>query len=344
MVTVAESEDTKTATRQASIFDLGPGAHQCWYPVALSSQLPAGKVLGRDFADGRIALYRGEDGVARAVSAYCKHMGADLSFGGEVLGNNIRCPYHHWAYGGDGHCSNIPSGDAIPKNATLFKFPLREQFGLIWIFFGEEPLYELQAFPDFDEEKHIARSYISEHDTLHCEPWIFTTNIYDFVHLRFLHGVNVANTDIKDVDPYRSLMSWEADLGAKASGGWRPEIYVCGTNSIRTIGDQGGRMKWYIAASAPLGREGTRFFFTIITTKGDGAEEFLDAQAKMHSNIQNEDVPIVNNMRLDQFNLGKSDQPMARFLRKVLKYPRTTLRELEKSAGRSRRPIETANI
>lgn len=52
---------------QESPFDLGPGAHQCWYPVALSSDVPKGKAFGRDLGDGRIVLYRGEDGVVRAM-------------------------------------------------------------------------------------------------------------------------------------------------------------------------------------------------------------------------------------------------------------------------------------
>jgi phenylpropionate dioxygenase-like ring-hydroxylating dioxygenase large terminal subunit len=333
-VTIATTGDSwDDADKRGSVFDLGPGAHQCWYPVALSSQVPAGKVIGRDFADGRIILYRGQDGGLRAMSAYCRHMGTDLSVGGEVIGNTIRCPYHHWAYGDGGRCVQIPSGDAIPKSANLFQFPLKEQFGLIWIFFGEEPLYELQTFPDFDAEKHVVRSYVSEHDTLHCEPWVFTTNIYDFVHLRFLHNMKIINSDIQEVDPYRSRMSWDVDLGEKAAGGWRPEIYVYGVNSIRTVGDQAGRLKWYIAASSPFGREGTRFFFTIVTTKGDGAEEFLDRQAAMHARIQNEDVPILNNLRYGNFNLVKSDQAMMRFMRKVLKYPRTSMQELEKKAS-----------
>jgi phenylpropionate dioxygenase-like ring-hydroxylating dioxygenase large terminal subunit len=262
-------------------------------------------------------------------------MGADLGVGGEVVGNTIRCPYHHWAYGEGGRCVGIPSGDQIPKTANLFEFPLQEQFGLIWIFFGEKPLYELQSFPEFDPEKHVAKSYQSEHEPLFCAPWMFTTNIYDFVHLRFLHQVKIDRSNIEEIDPYRTRMSWDADMGEKAQGGWRPDIYVYGMNSIRTMGDQGGRLKWYIAAGSPLGREGLRFFFTIITTKDDGAEEFLDRQAAMHARIQNEDVPILNNLRYRDFNLVKSDQELMRFLRKVPKYPRTSMKELEKKAAKA---------
>src|SRR3546814_8213735 len=78
------------------------------------------------------------------------------------------------------------------------------------------------------------------------------------------------------------------------------EIYVYGINSLRTQGDQGGRLKWYIAASVPSAREDTKFFLTIITSKDDGAEEFLDRQAAMHTQILNEDLPVLNNMRFDE--------------------------------------------
>jgi phenylpropionate dioxygenase-like ring-hydroxylating dioxygenase large terminal subunit len=315
-------------------YDLGPGAHECWYPVALSSQVPAGKAIGRDLGDGRIVIYRGNDGAVRALSAYCKHMGADLSFGGEVMGNDIRCPFHHWSYGDGGRCTNIPSGDAVPKRARLAELPSKEQYGLIWVFFGEKPLYELQTFPDFNEEDYIAKSYeIQLSDKLLCEPWMFTTNIFDFVHLRFLHKIHITNSKIEEIDTFRRRMVWEADMGEKAGGGWRPEIYVYGMNSIRTMGDQDGRLKWYIAASAPLGREGTKFFITVITTRGEGDIEFLDRQAAMHTAIMNEDVPVLNNLRYGNFLLVPSDKAMTRFIRSVLKYPRTTMRDLERAAA-----------
>lgn len=316
-----------------SVFNLKPGAHQCWYPVALSSQIPKGKVMGRDLGDGRIVIYRGEDGVVRAMSAYCKHMGADLSMGGEVIGNNIRCPFHHWSYGDGGKCVDIAAGDAIPKRAKLADLPLKEQFGLVWVFFGETPLYELQTFEDFDEEKYVARSYeIDMSEKLLCEPWLFTTNIFDIVHLRFLHKVNILNSEVEELDIYRKRMSWEADMGGRASGGWRPEIYVYGMNSIRTKGDQDGRLKWYIAASTPCGREGTKFFISVITTKDEGAEEFLDRQAAIHTSLINEDVPILNNLRYGELLLVPSDRALARYLRSVPNYPRTTLSQIEKAA------------
>src|SRR3546814_18481149 len=119
-------------------------------------------------------------------------------------------------------------------------------------------------------------------------------------------------------------------MGEKASGGLNMEIYVYGINSLRTQGDQGGRLKWYIAASVPSAREGTKFFLTIITSKDDGAEDFLDRQAAMHTQLLNEDLPLLNNIRFDELLLVTSAKAMTRFLKAVRKSPRTKRTEPER--------------
>ena len=331
--------------RQREVFsDLGPGAHQCWYPIALSTSVEKGKAIGTDLADGRIVIYRGEDGMARAMSAYCKHMGADLSFGGDVIGNNIRCPYHHWAFGDGGQCKHIPSGDPIPRGTNLFHLPLQEKLGLIWVFLGEEPLYEVPAFDDFDPEIHVVHSFeVKLNEKLMAEPWIFTTNIYDIVHLRFLHGVNVLNTEVEELTPYRNRMSWQAEhSGEKHTGTWTPDIFVEGMNCIRTKGQMDGRLKWYIGASAPCGRDGTRFFMTIITTKDDGAEAFLSLAETLHNRVINEDLPVLVNMRYGALRLVAADRDLGRFIRSVREYPRTTMDALEAAANPGNRKLASA--
>src|SRR3546814_4228525 len=49
---------TPEARRRGVVADLGPGAHQCWYPIALSRDLPKGKVIGSDLADGRVVIFQ----------------------------------------------------------------------------------------------------------------------------------------------------------------------------------------------------------------------------------------------------------------------------------------------
>src|SRR5712692_8968194 len=115
---------------------------QNWYALALSSELEAGKLISRDFLDSKVVIYRGENGVASVLTPYCSHLGADLSIGC-VVGNDLRCAFHHWQYGQDGVCTKIPVSDKIPSKARLFKYPTTEKWGLVWAFNGVEPLYDV---------------------------------------------------------------------------------------------------------------------------------------------------------------------------------------------------------
>ena len=42
------------------------------------------------------------------LDAFCPHMGAHLGFGGEVVGNSIKCPFHGWSFDREGKCQRIP--------------------------------------------------------------------------------------------------------------------------------------------------------------------------------------------------------------------------------------------
>lgn len=121
-----------------------------WYRVALSSDLKKGvtkrvKACGQD-----IVLFRGKDGQARGVHAYCPHLGADLSQGGVVVDNDIACPFHDWRFNGEGRCVSIPYCDKIPPKARMRSFHLREQDGLVFCWYHPDdakPEYELTEGP-----------------------------------------------------------------------------------------------------------------------------------------------------------------------------------------------------
>ena len=127
---------------------------QSWFPLCLSSQVAKGQVRGVDFLDGRVVIFRGGNGRAQVLSAYCPHVGADLSVG-EVLGNTIRCAFHHWQYDQRGVCIKTGIGDPPPPGACLFHFPTAEKYGLIWAFNGETALFALPDFPYPEDELAI---------------------------------------------------------------------------------------------------------------------------------------------------------------------------------------------
>ena len=94
------------------------GFHSSWYAIARSDEVARGQVIGRDFLEGRAVVYRGDSGTPAVLNAYCRHLGADLGVG-KVIGDEIRCAFHHWQYGLDGVCTRIPASEKIPRAARL---------------------------------------------------------------------------------------------------------------------------------------------------------------------------------------------------------------------------------
>lgn len=322
------------AAPKPHLFDMpGAGYHQCWYPVALSADLAPGQVLGVDLADGRVAIFRTETGEVHAMVPYCKHMGADLSVG-DVIGAELRCPFHHWHYGTDGRCTKIPSGDRIPNAARLSTFPVEDKWGLIWVFWGPKPLYSVPSFPDWDDETMVYRAFeVDLRESIKVDPWVFCSNIFDIVHNRVVHGLQIADPTIDETDAYTRRMSWDATYVERESGTLRTDIRVYGTNAISTSGDHDGRPTWHIAGVTHLGRRGTRVFITVATKRDEEAQEHLDRQQAVHNRFVNEDLPILNTMRLGDDHLVANDRAIARYLRYAREYPKATMAELEAVDG-----------
>lgn len=129
-----------------------------WYPAELSKNLPKRGIAKVRYWGTDIAVYRGEDGVARAVEDRCAHRQLALTKG-VVEGDNIVCQYHGWRYDGCGKCVSIEH--ELGKNRTKFpkiqirSYPVKEQYGLVWIFPGDPDRAEsvpLPEIPQLDQE------------------------------------------------------------------------------------------------------------------------------------------------------------------------------------------------
>ena len=165
---------------------------ESWFPICLSAELPAGKILGVDFLDGRVVAYRGENGEARVMSAYCAHVGADLSVG-DIQGDTIRCAFHHWRYDGNGVCVSTKVGDPPPKAACLFKFPTCERHGIVFAYNGEHPRFEVPNFVYPDSELALNVSVVP--DDVPTDPWVLSCNTPDMQHIKALHGITFEQED-----------------------------------------------------------------------------------------------------------------------------------------------------
>lgn len=69
----------------------------------------------------QVAVFRGRDGKAHVVDAYCPHLGANLAVGGRVVGNCIECPFHGWQFNGeDGKCVRIPYAEKGKRSLSTY--------------------------------------------------------------------------------------------------------------------------------------------------------------------------------------------------------------------------------
>src|SRR5207244_4267535 len=86
-----------------------------WYLFGAAGELRRGPV-SRDMLGRRLVAFRTASGRLGVMDARCAHLGADLARGC-VDGEIIRCPFHHWEYDLDGHCTRIPGDPEIPAEA-----------------------------------------------------------------------------------------------------------------------------------------------------------------------------------------------------------------------------------
>lgn len=315
---------TEQATRGIPPEGTG-GFSQCWFPVALSSELSPGQLIGKEFLDGRVVVYRGADGQARVQSAYCRHLGADLSVG-DVTENDLRCAFHHWQYGPDGRCTRIPAGvRQIPDRARLFSYPVAESLGLIWAFNGTQPLYPVPAFPTHPSERLAVRCY--ETRRWKVDPFVLLSNSMDFQHLRELHGMKM------DFDPAEIAMSgfeyeFQVDGDLPNFGELHQHIKCYGNNAIMLTmtAAEGVQILGAFAGTPVAG--GCRGF-NIAATPADAGdddesriEQVLFMSEAMMTQLQEEDTPVMDTIRFREDVLIAADRALAKFFRYNREFPR----------------------
>ena len=297
------------------------GFHQSWYAIARSDEVRAGEVIGRDFLDGRAIAYRGENGQAVVMNAYCRHLGADLSMG-KVFGNDIRCAFHHWQYGPDGACTKIPASEKIPKAAKMFKYPTVEKWGLIWAFNGAKPLFDVPEFVDYAEPDLDLRT--AEAFDLPVEPWVPFTNSMDFQHLRVLHGLKIeCDPDAIDVGDYR--IQYDVRFEDPNLGVFDQRIRVTGTNTIALAGRLNGMAILSMATGTPTPDGRTHGWSVTATPKAEGSdaerEQRLQIGEAFFKRLIEEDTPIMQTIRFHDGLLIDADRALARFLQYVRRFP-----------------------
>jgi phenylpropionate dioxygenase-like ring-hydroxylating dioxygenase large terminal subunit len=299
------------------------GFDQCWYPLALAAELAPGQVLGRAFLSGKVVLLRTRSGEPHVLSAYCRHLGADLSIG-SVVGDELRCPFHYWHYNSAGKCSRIPAGDTPPPGAKLFKFPTAESLGLIWAFNGEAALYEVPRFemPDSELELRVWRNP-SEIPVDHS---LFFLNAFDLQHFRAVHGMDIA-FDPNDVTRGQYTIKHIFRATTPELGPIVQHRTLWGTNALTTWNMQGTRRLFMAHVTCALPGNRCQGYIVNATPRDAAGEEGIAAavlaEAQAYGRrVTQEDVPIMRTIRFRQDQLTASDRLLVEGIRWIRGYPR----------------------
>jgi nitrite reductase/ring-hydroxylating ferredoxin subunit len=301
---------------------------QSWFAICRSEDLAPGQVLGRDFLGGKVAVYRGTDGIARVTSAYCLHLGADLS-GGTVHGAELRCPFHGWTYDGYGRCVSTGTGDPSPPGARLFSFPTRERYGVVFAFNGVEPLFELAALDVPDPEMLVRVTLMP----MRADPWTFCANVPDFQHFLGVH--RTLRDDIGDYGRIRwSTYGLDFEFTAFPEYGRAPSIPfkvgVRGTSLILVQGHLPDN-RWFgalAAMSLPRPQETEVYIVSGIRRSGpDPASAtadtlLLDELHRRFRNMADEDLELLETAHYVPGALTRHDEALARYLDMLRGFPR----------------------
>ena len=167
------------------------GFRNYWYPALATWRLrrrpKAVRLLGED-----VVLFR-DKGRIYALRDRCAHRGARLSQGKCLYPGTgtLTCPYHGWTYAGaTGNCvAKLMEGPdtAIPDEAQVRAYPVREHRGVIWLFVGDMEAVPLEDdLPDCladADEWHT----ISTWRTYRCNWRVLNDNLCYDLHAPFVH-------------------------------------------------------------------------------------------------------------------------------------------------------------
>lgn len=191
-----------------------------WFQVAWSTDLPVGQVKSLRYFGRDLVAFRGHDGQVSVMDAHCRHLGANLAYGGCVVDDGIQCPFHGWVWNGQGRNVSIPYQDRPNRGRRIRSFPVSEVNESIFIWHdaaGQDPSWQMPSGFGMLGDHIASRSYHpfdadcrTRFQQIHVHPQIIAENAVDPHHFRFVHHTPISPVVLRE---YTDSSTWSAKVG-----------------------------------------------------------------------------------------------------------------------------------
>lgn len=163
-----------------------------WYMGMPSRDLKKSAMKSIVIMNNPILFYRDSKGQVFALRDICPHRGIPLSYG-RLIDDQVECPYHGWKFDCTGSCTEIPSlvpgQDLDPKKIKVRSYPVIEQQGIIWVFYGDKdfPIEKAPTPPVLTALPMDAQPKILEIVTFPCHVDHAIIGLMDPAHGPYVH-------------------------------------------------------------------------------------------------------------------------------------------------------------
>lgn len=298
-----------------------------WFAVALSDEIARGDIRTMHYFGSEFVIWRGEDGGMRAVDPICPHLGAHLGVASEVIGNDLRCPYHHWSFNGAGAVADIPYTKVIPpqlKRGCLSSWPIAEKDGVVFVWNHPKkaaPKWELASLPPcpggdwVEAERHewIIDNHIQD----------ITENSQDHAHFYAVHGIKEPPSAEFKLDGWRRRNTVTAQMNT-------PRGPMTGVIDVTAVGP-GQSITEYTDVchvlqsqqATPIDSTRTHLRWQLFHPPGISEGKLRVTKARMRDLVKqvNQDIPIWNakHYKPDPI-LVKGDGPVLAYRRQYARF------------------------
>jgi vanillate O-demethylase monooxygenase subunit len=162
-----------------------------WYVAAWDHEIRQA-LLARAIMNENIVLFRAQDGSVVALEDRCCHRQAPLS-AGRLLGDEVECGYHGFAFARSGRCVRVPGQQQIPPRAQVRSYPVVERHRWIWIWMGEAERADQSLIPDIYWHADRGWRMIGDYFHVKCHYQNLIDIQLDQTHSQYVHPSSLGN-------------------------------------------------------------------------------------------------------------------------------------------------------